>query len=127
MPTNEERREVAARLRNEKYSPWDDMLCEIAQCVGIPCCNSECHGSDETPECAENLAKTLAGLIDPEPEQVCFVTNCDRGEVLDVVDDIRDRARLNDDAGNDGEAFYLFGIARRLEEACGVCPCEDEL
>lgn len=66
MPTNEERRKIAAKLRKEKYSTWDDMLCEMAQCVGIRCCNSECHGSDETPECAENLAKTLADLIEPD-------------------------------------------------------------
>lgn len=65
MPTDDERREVARRLRELRLKPWDDTACEIASCVGIVCCNSECHGSDETPECTMALAHRLADLIEP--------------------------------------------------------------
>lgn len=90
---DEERREVAQKLRSERYRPWDDVACEMAQCVGIGCCNSECHGSSETPECAEKLAHRLADLIEPEPEptfdewlkdvkETCFASmeGCDEPE-----------------------------------------------
>lgn len=50
---------------------------------------------------------------------------CDRDAILDVVEDLREHARFKDDAGNDSAAFYLFGIARRLEEACGVVDHAD--
>ena len=65
MPTDEERREVAQRLRELCLNPWDDAACEIAQCVGIACCNSECHGSDETPECTMAFCALLADLMEP--------------------------------------------------------------
>lgn len=72
MITDEERCEVARRLRYMRLKPWDDTACEIASCAGIVCCNSECHGSDETPECARALCDRLADLIEPgEPKGVC--------------------------------------------------------
>lgn len=73
MATDDERREVARRLRDMRLNPWDDAACEIAQCAGIVCCNSECHGSDETPECTMALAHRLADLIEPESERTCRV------------------------------------------------------
>lgn len=81
MPTDTERREVARRLRDMRLDPWDDAACEIAQCVGIACCNSECHGSDETPECAMALGSRLADLIEPEPERTCHDTDYSRESI----------------------------------------------
>lgn len=98
MPTDDERRAVARRLRDMRLDPWDDAACEIAQCAGIACCNSECHGSDETPECTMALADRLADLI--EPDHV--------GDSNKVV-------------GRDA----LLALAEELEEetgsVCGVC------
>lgn len=91
MINDNERREVARRLRELRLKPWDDTACEIASCVGIVCCNSECHGSDETPECARALCDRLADLIDP---------SCDRDALLALADEYE-------------------ANARRIREACG--------
>lgn len=70
MIGDSDRREVARRLRDMCLNPWDDAACEIAQCVGIACCNSECHGSNEKPECTMALASQLADLIEPDEPKV---------------------------------------------------------
>lgn len=65
MPTNnEERRQVAARLRRVSGAPeWATTACFIAECLGehdYPLWN------DSKP-----LFNRLADLIEPEPERTC--------------------------------------------------------
>ena len=66
MPTNDERREVAARLRSVSGAPeWATTACCIAECLGehdYPLWN------DSKP-----LFNRLADLIEPEPERTCRV------------------------------------------------------
>lgn len=59
MPTNEERREVARKLRGEK--------CGFAGWVGAVYIALEVDG--ETAGC--DMLDLLAGLIEPEPERMC--------------------------------------------------------
>lgn len=113
MPTDDERREVARRLRELRLDPWDDAACEIAQCAGIVCCNSECHGSNETPECTMALASQLADLIEP---------TCDRDALLELAEEMRGYA----DGAASGDGFpyvnagSLWSYADRIREALGV-------
>ena len=140
MPTDDERREVARRLRELRLKPWDDTACEIVSCVGIVCCNSECHGSDETPECARALCDRLADLIDPgEPKVKCVAEVKVDGERLEEL--VHDAAvkltgvdrdallALADEMDSVGDAlskgYCMTGgtahrYARRIREALGV-------
>lgn len=59
MPTDEERREVAARLRKAETSG------DIGAAVGVRCGSRLCNG------CAVETAEKLAAIMDPEPEQTC--------------------------------------------------------
>lgn len=66
MPTNEESREIAARLRyvGEHGAPeWATTACCIAECIG----------EDDYPiwESSAPLFGKLADLIDHEPERTC--------------------------------------------------------
>lgn len=66
MPTNEERREVAARMRYvvEHGAPeWGT----------IACCIADCLGADDYPlwENGDKLFDLLADLIEPETERTC--------------------------------------------------------
>ena len=64
MPTNEERREVAARLREVRSVPeWATTACCIAELIGeydYPLWDS-----------SKQLFDLLADLIEPEPERTC--------------------------------------------------------
>ena len=70
MPTNEDRREVAARLRSIDSSKWccyshefdERMIAELMTACG---CDS---GQDWQDMCIEDR---LADLIEPEPERTC--------------------------------------------------------
>lgn len=84
MTSDEDRREVARKLRELRLNPWDDAACEIASCLGIVCCNSECHGSDETPECTMALVSRLADLIEP---------SCDRDTPQKVAEEMFGKMR----------------------------------
>ena len=129
MTTDSERREVARRLRGLHLNPWDDAACEIAQCAGIACCNSECHGSNETPECTMALCAHLADLIDPDcgtqeadsspvPEHNADLSKMvDRDALLELADDLD---RMGDGSMYDPCISDEYGIARRIREALGV-------
>lgn len=79
MPTNDERREVAARLRHiaEHGAPeW----------ATSACCIAECLGEDDYPlwNGSEKLFARLADLIEPEPERTCRMELRKRGATYDV-------------------------------------------
>ena len=140
MPTDTERREVARRLRELRLKPWDDVACEMAQCADIVCCNSECHGSDETPECAMALCARLADLLEPSgPTGRCIaegpvggggieqlghdaaveLTGIDRDALRAVAEDVDGAA--DDSGGLEPLAGVFRDIARCIREALGVC------
>lgn len=126
MISDEERCEVARRLRDMRLKPWDDTACEIASCAGIVCCNSECHGSDETPECARALCDRLADLIEPQTskqtnprESSLSASLCDRDALLALADEINDTS-----CDNHGELSVslgdVWGWAQAIRDALGV-------
>jgi hypothetical protein len=61
MPTNDERREVAARLRKA----W------ISGCAFATFFEFDCGDFETCQECSEYCTKHLADLIEPEPERTC--------------------------------------------------------
>ena len=72
MPTNEERREVARKLRdiefkNHFFSPW----CKAVETIldGKDC--GEDDGTCNEDECCKRFLKERADLIEPEPERTC--------------------------------------------------------
>lgn len=69
MATDDERREVARRLRSVGLDDirYSDAICEVMMCTGLTCVGDEdCHGSDERPECVVRVFARLADLIEPE-------------------------------------------------------------
>ena len=121
MINDTERREVARRLRGLHLNPWDDAACEIAQCAGIACCNSECHGSNEAPECTMALCAHLADLIEPgEPKVKCVAEVKVDGEQLEkpVHDAAVELTGIDRDA--------LLALADEMERMpqCELCPAE---
>lgn len=72
MPTNEERREVASKLRdiefkNHFFSPW----CKAVEIIldGKDC--GEDDGTCNEEECCKRFLKEMADLIEPETERTC--------------------------------------------------------
>ena len=68
MPTDDERREVARRLRSVGLDDirYSDAICEVMMCAGLTCVgDDDCHGSDERPECVVRVFSRLADLIEP--------------------------------------------------------------
>ena len=70
MPTNEERRECAKKLReiefkNNFFSPW----CKAVETIldGKDC--GEDDGTCNEDECCKRFLKEIADLIEPEPER----------------------------------------------------------
>lgn len=68
MPTNDERREVAARLRREIFSLDFALDCLLRIALGEGRCND-----NDCEECRENIINRLANLIEPEPERTCHI------------------------------------------------------
>ena len=72
-PTNEERREAAARLRGSIYKH----TCIYPMCilhdvlVGGKCGPFKTDVEDCRNDCAEEVLNRLADLIEPEPERTC--------------------------------------------------------
>ena len=66
MISNDERREVAARLRKQK--PWD-ICTEYKYCIGN-ICDAVFEDEGDLNDMFI-LQKVLADLIDPEPERTC--------------------------------------------------------
>ena len=74
MPTNDERREVAARLR--KVTLYDPE-CHVAKAVGLKCNDS----GNECYNCNKQMFNRLADLIEPE-ERTCHMDTDGSGEGL---------------------------------------------
>lgn len=135
MPTDDERREVARRLRELDYSDLQEsLICAYLDALGI-----------EGYEDWVSIAHRLADLIEPgEPEVRCVaevkvdgerleklvhdaaveLTGIDRDALLKLADEI-DR-KSNDGTVNPdpmrplATSLDLFGYARRIREALGV-------
>ena len=61
MPTTDERREVAARLREV----W------VSGCAFISFFELDCGDFETCQECSKYCTKRIADLIEPEPEHTC--------------------------------------------------------
>lgn len=66
MPTNEERREVAARLREKK--PWS-VFTDFKDCIGDLC--DAVFDDEGNLDDMFQLKSALADLIEPEPNRMC--------------------------------------------------------
>lgn len=71
MPTNDERREIAARLR-EKYGEQFGMF--VPQAMEMQACNMLENLLDCLPK-RRDMFLDLADLIEPEPERTCAFTD----------------------------------------------------
>ena len=110
MATDDERREVAERLRELGklvYSP-DNTYELMADALGV----DDFEGTDE-------LFARLADLIEPAPKRSEAAPKCDRGALLALADEMEiDGAGALDDG--DWCKPLLVEYARRIREACGV-------
>lgn len=73
MPTDDERREVAARIRNIDTSIWyygEDEFCALEDACG-------CDVGQDWQDM--ELKDRLAELIEPEPERTCEIESFDNG------------------------------------------------
>lgn len=112
MPTDEERREVARRLRHARTAH------EIGEAVGVNCHGGLCNG------CASEAAQLLADLIEPdesgqnqdtnpdtvqkESPAVQIAPECDRDALLALADEMT------------VEKGDIWGWSSRIREALGV-------
>ena len=101
MITDDERREVARRLRAHTMNSYIDPLCAFEHMV-IGKCDGDCT-YDLEKECEENICKRLADLIEP---------SCDRDSLLALADE------MSMD-GMDGLLIPMSEYARRIREALG--------
>ena len=145
MATDDERREVARRLRSVGLDDirYSDAICEVMMCAGLTCVGDEdCHGSDERPECVVRVFARLADLIEPsEPKVRCVaevkvdgeqleklahdaaveLTGIDRDALLALADKLEcdgecDGCDMIDGIWCDAQGY----AARRIREALGV-------
>lgn len=128
MPTNDERREVARRLRELDHSDLQEsLICAYLDALGI-------KGYEDWI----GIAHRLADLIEPgEPKTTCIAevkiegekldeavnraiaeyTGIDRDALLELADDLD---RMGDGSMYDPCISDEYGIARRIREALGV-------
>ena len=76
MPTNEERREVAARLRN--WESFRETFRESPICAALDVLNVEGYLD------WRGVCELLADLIEPEPERTCKMELVKRGPMYSV-------------------------------------------
>ena len=74
MISNDERREVAARLREQK--PWS-VFTDFQDCIGDLC--DAVFDDEGDLNDMFGLKKSLADLIEPEPERTCHFRNDGHG------------------------------------------------
>lgn len=67
MPTDDERREVARRLRSEKCA-WVIWVSAVCLAIGV---DGETDGND--------ILDRLADLIEPDPERTCRIVENEEG------------------------------------------------
>lgn len=115
MPTNDERREAARRLRSVGLDDirYSDAICEVMMCAGLTCVgDDDCHGSDERPECVVRVFARLADLIEP---------SCDRDALLKVADMLECDGECSECECGKGTFCEAPTIAAaRIREALGV-------
>lgn len=78
MPTNEERREVAARLRGMA----DSRYCDTKNTLVLAGALLTVVGVDAASGTAEDIMRRLADLIEPEPERTCRMNKRESKYVL---------------------------------------------
>ena len=116
MPTDDERREVARKLRASVGKGIPLML-------NVAFAAFEFTGCSERTVNADEAALKLADLIDPDPEVSCEAPTssdnaptCDRDALLKLADELESE-------GLDGWAggpVNVGGYARRIREAVGA-------
>ena len=114
MISDEERREVARRLRSVRLDDirYSDAICEVMMCADLTCVGDEdCHGSDERPECVVRVFARLADLIEP---------SCDRERLLALADAVHGMGVDCDAKENYAFGCTLRAIADRIREAVGA-------
>ena len=108
MATDDERREVAERLR-ELRGGWSSGECyyTIIHALDLPDTSREDGGAA--------LYARLADLIEP---------SCDRDALLALADKMSRYASLRKSHGMDVDTMAAMAWVHRIREALGVC-CED--
>ena len=101
MPTNEERREVAARLRNLDEGMWGSYSEEYEDLRWACLCDRGEYGGME-------LHERLADLIEPEPERTCHVV-------------ARYEARSRSEIGRERIELSCGHIVERHSKFCHNC------
>lgn len=145
MITDDERREVARRLRAHTMNSYIDPLCAFEHMV-IGKCDGDCT-YDLEKECEENICKRLADLIEPSDRNGELCAHCDycgycdlpkcseqdgysfkpKGyvDLLELEDRIVRTARQDMEiCGDTVPAWYAAGrleaVARSIREILGV-------
>ena len=127
MITDEERREVAARMRNLDYSDLQEsLICAYLDALGI----------DGYADWV-GIAHRLADLIEP-PRQCPYydsdrhycsihdVPAMDRDALLALADKMSRYASLRKSHGMDVDTMAVMAWVHRIREACGeVEPCDE--
>lgn len=112
MPTDDERRRVAAALRHYASSDIDGGL--------LPSLKDAAEVAGGT---WRTLFIRLADLIEPAPKCSEAAPKCDRDALLALADEIMrksDDGTVNPDPMRPlATSLDLFGYARRIREACG--------
>ena len=115
MATDDERREVAERLRELDYSDLQEsLICAYLDALGI-------NGYEDWI----GIAHRLADLIDPDCEEgryegVHTARPVDREALLALADEMDEVAQRRRSMGYEGFAIGDEDRARRIREALGV-------
>ena len=125
MPTDDERREVAERLRGIKTTRegcGHDLCCDLWEAVF----DSDYRCDEMCDECEIAALDRLADLIEPsDTSQSCRDTvACDREALLELADDVSESGAIatmiDASEGTKLLAEMLLDIAHRIRDACGV-------
>ena len=115
MPTDDERREVAERLRGLDYSDLrESLICAYLDALGI-------KGYEDWV----GIAHRLADLIDPDTttdttKTPTDTTKCDRDALLELADAVHGMGVDCDAKENYAFGCTLQAIAERIREAVGA-------
>lgn len=119
MPTDDERREVARRLRNEAKFGWCIWVGSLRDALGV---DGETSGQD--------ILNRLADLIEPQTskqtnprESSLSASLCDRDALLELAEEMVETFRLGAFTGEGLGAKWCRELhdkyARRIREALG--------
>ena len=117
MPTDEERRRVARKLR--EYASWDGEEDCFVDCAdwGERVLNLLYRDGEDRTE-GEYYAR-LADLIEPAPKCSEATPKCDRDALLALADAMDGHADEMHDGCNFASSGDMRDYARRVREACG--------